>query len=49
MKTVIDNINELIIKKSKFITVVYNVSTKDQAIEKINNIKNEEIRMSSIL
>lgn len=41
MKTVIDNINELIIKKSKFITFVYNVSTRDQATEKINNIKNE--------
>jgi len=41
MKTVIDNVNELIIKKSKFITFVYNVSTKEQAIEKIENIKNE--------
>lgn len=41
MKTVVDNINELIIKKSKFITFVYNVSTKEQAIEKIENIKNE--------
>lgn len=41
MKTVVDNINELIIKKSKFITFVYNVSTKDKAVEKIENIKNE--------
>lgn len=41
MKTVIDNINEIVIKKSKFITYVYNVSTKEQAIEKIEMVKNE--------
>lgn len=41
MKTVVDNVNEIIIKKSKFITFIYHVSTKDQAIEKINNIKTE--------
>jgi len=41
MKTVIDNVNELIIKKSKFITFVYNVSTKEQANEYIDKIKNE--------
>lgn len=41
MKTVINNINEIIIKKSKFITYVYNVSTKEQAIEKIEMIKKQ--------
>ena len=41
MKTVVNNVNELIVKKSKFLTFVYNVSTKDQANIYIDKIKNE--------
>lgn len=41
MKTVIDNKIEIVIKKSKFITLIYSVSSKEEIIDKINNIKHE--------
>lgn len=39
MKTVIDNIYELIIKKSKFITLTYNVKDINDVNNKLNNAK----------
>lgn len=39
MKTVVDNINEIIIKKSKFIALIYNVSDKEQITNKLDELR----------
>ena len=41
MKTVIDNQIEIIIKKSKFITLVFNISSKEEIKNKLEQIRNE--------
>ncbi len=39
MKTVLDNTNELIIKKSKFITYTYNINNKEDVETKLKELK----------
>ena len=39
MKTVIDNKNELIINKSRFISLIYNVSSIEDVNKKLREIK----------
>ena len=41
MKTVIDNINEIIINKSRFITFIYQIDNIECVNEKLNKIKEE--------
>lgn len=41
MRTVVDNINELIIKKSKFITLTYNLSNKEDINKKLEQLRNK--------
>ena len=39
MKTVIDNINEIIINKSKFITLIYNINSIESVNKKLDEAK----------
>ena len=39
MKTVIDNINEIIINKSRFITLIYNVNSIESVNKKLDEAK----------
>lgn len=41
MKTVIDNINEIIINKSRFICLIYRVSSVNEATSKLEEVKNK--------
>ena len=41
MKTVIDNINEIIINKSRFICLMYNVSSVSEVSSKLKEAKNK--------
>ena len=41
MKTVCDNINEIIINKSRFICLTYSISSVSEVNEKLNEVKNK--------
>ena len=41
MKTVIDNINEILINKSRFITLIYNVNSIESVNKKLDEVKDK--------